>query len=217
LLITTLRTQTERMALSTFFSLFILAQVSSVARTYAMRACDSRFDLKVTFGGSGMAHGERVEMSEGALRRCITLYGILSSTNMVNQVYSAYYKLMKTISAKPRPTPIASPAGRCPTSHLHPIWRRMAAPRRQRKPKESLLTTGLFCNDRATSHAVRRNTASCGKVTDKWWVISGIMLLLGRKRVELQRNELYLRYIPICRAQQAKENGESWPASRMHT
>jgi hypothetical protein len=69
-------------------------------RTYAMRACDSRFDLKVTFGGSGRAHGERVDMSERTLRRCITLYGILASTHMVNQVYSAYYKLLKTISAK---------------------------------------------------------------------------------------------------------------------
>jgi hypothetical protein len=65
-----------------------------------MRACNSRFDLKVTFGGSGRAHGERVDMSERTLRRCITLYGILTSTHMVNQVYSAYYKLLKTISAK---------------------------------------------------------------------------------------------------------------------
>ena len=65
-----------------------------------MRACDSRFDLKVTFGGSGRAHGERVDMSERTLRRCITPYGILASTHMVNQVYRAYYKLLKTISAK---------------------------------------------------------------------------------------------------------------------
>ena len=71
-------------------------------RTYATRACDSRFDLKVTFGGSGRAHEERVDMSECALRRCITLYGILAGTNMVNQVYSAYYKFLKTISAKAR-------------------------------------------------------------------------------------------------------------------
>jgi hypothetical protein len=39
-------------------------------------------------------------VSERTLRRCITLYGILASTHMVNQVYSAYYKLLKTISAK---------------------------------------------------------------------------------------------------------------------
>jgi hypothetical protein len=39
-------------------------------------------------------------MSERTLRCCITLYGILGSTHMVNQIYSAYYKLMKTISAK---------------------------------------------------------------------------------------------------------------------
>ena len=92
-----------------------------------MRACDSRIDLKVTFGGGGRVHGERVDMSERTLRRCITLYGILGSTHMVNQVYSAYYKLLKTISVKAwsrakrrfrtcrerkrRPTPIASPPG----------------------------------------------------------------------------------------------------------
>ncbi|MFL5652831.1 MAG: helix-turn-helix domain-containing protein, partial [Ktedonobacteraceae bacterium] len=76
------------------------SRAAQLYHTYAMRACDNRFDLKVTFGGSGRAHGERVDMSERTLRRCITLYGILGSTHMVNQVYSAYYKLMKTISAK---------------------------------------------------------------------------------------------------------------------
>ena len=104
------------------------SRAAQLYRTYAMRACDSRFDLKVSFGGSGRVHGERVDMSERTLRRCITLYGILASTHMVNQVYSAYYKLLKTISAKAwepsketlqdlqadaelRPTPIASPPG----------------------------------------------------------------------------------------------------------
>ena len=76
------------------------SRAAQLYRTYALRACDSRVDLKVTFGGSGRAHGERVDMSERTLRRCITLYGILGSTHMVNQVYSAYYKLMKSISAK---------------------------------------------------------------------------------------------------------------------
>ncbi len=76
------------------------SRAAQLYRTYAMSACDSRFDLKVTFGGSGRAHGERVDMSERTLRRCITLYGILGSTHMVNQVYSAYYKLLKSISAK---------------------------------------------------------------------------------------------------------------------
>ena len=61
------------------------SRAAQLYRTYAMRACDSRFDLKVTFGGSGRAHGERVDMSERTLRRCITLYGILASTHMVNQ------------------------------------------------------------------------------------------------------------------------------------
>jgi hypothetical protein len=76
------------------------SRAAQLYRTYAMRACDSRFDLKVTFGGSGRTQGERVDMSERTLRRCITLYGILGSTHLVNQVYSAYYRQMKTISAK---------------------------------------------------------------------------------------------------------------------
>src|SRR5690349_5384232 len=97
LLILPRRTQTERMSLSPLFSLFIPAYIPTVACTYTMRAFDSRFDLKVTFGGGGRAHGERVDMSERTLRRCITLYGILASTHMVNQMYSAYYKLLKTI------------------------------------------------------------------------------------------------------------------------
>ncbi len=76
------------------------SRAAQLYRTYAMRACDSRFDLKVTFGGSGRTQGERVDMSERTLRRCITLYGMLGSTHLVNQVYSAYYRQMKTISAK---------------------------------------------------------------------------------------------------------------------
>jgi hypothetical protein len=76
------------------------SRAAQLYRTYALRACDSRVDLKVTFGGSGRVHGERVDMGERTLRRCITLYGILGSTHMVNQVYSSYYKHMKTISAK---------------------------------------------------------------------------------------------------------------------
>ena len=76
------------------------SRAAQLYRTYAMRSSDSHFDLKVTFGGSGRAHGERVDMRELTLRRCITLYGILASTHMVNQVYSAYYKLLKTISTR---------------------------------------------------------------------------------------------------------------------
>jgi hypothetical protein len=76
------------------------SRAAQLYRIYAMRACDSRFDLKVTFSGSGRTQGERVDMSERTLRRCITLYGILGSTHLVNQVYSAYYRQMKTISAK---------------------------------------------------------------------------------------------------------------------
>jgi hypothetical protein len=69
-------------------------------RTYAMYACNSRFDQKVTFGGAGREAGERVIMSERALRRSVVLYGAIGATHLVDQVYSAYYKQMRSISAK---------------------------------------------------------------------------------------------------------------------
>ena len=62
-----------------------------------MYACNSRFDAKVTFGAHG-EFGERIGMSERALRRCVVLLGAMSKTDLVDQVWSAYYKQMKTIS-----------------------------------------------------------------------------------------------------------------------
>jgi hypothetical protein len=76
------------------------SRAAQLYRTYALRGCDSRADLKVTFGVAGKTHGERVDMSERALRRCITLYGILGNTHLVNQVYTTYYRQMKMISSK---------------------------------------------------------------------------------------------------------------------
>ena len=66
-------------------------------RTYAMYACKTRFDTKVTFGPE---HGERVIMSERSLRRSLVLYGAIGATHQVDQVYSAYYKQMRSISAR---------------------------------------------------------------------------------------------------------------------
>ena len=65
--------------------------------TYAMYACNSKFDTKVSFGAHGQ-YGERVGMSERALRRCVVLLGVLGRTDLVNQVWSAYCTQMKTIS-----------------------------------------------------------------------------------------------------------------------
>lgn len=75
-------------------------QAAQHYRTYAMGACNSRFDMKVTFGSGGREHGERVIMSERALRRSLVLYGSIGATHQVDQVYSAYYKQMRSISAK---------------------------------------------------------------------------------------------------------------------
>src|SRR5579875_1676167 len=69
-------------------------------RTYAMYACNHRFDTKVTFGTGGREHGERVIMSERALRRAIVLYGAIGSTHLVDEAYSAYYRHMRHISGK---------------------------------------------------------------------------------------------------------------------
>lgn len=76
-------------------------QAAQHYRTYAMTACNSRFDTKVTFSSSsGREPGERVIMSERALRRSLVLYGAIGATHLVDQVYSAYYKQMRSISAK---------------------------------------------------------------------------------------------------------------------
>ncbi len=66
-------------------------------QSYALYACNSRFDTKVTFGAHSEP-GERIGMSERALRRCVVLLGATGRTDLVDQVSSAYYKQMKTIS-----------------------------------------------------------------------------------------------------------------------
>ncbi len=66
-------------------------------QSYAMYACNSKFDTKVTFGAHGV-FGERIGMSERALRRCVVLLGASGKTDLVNQVWSAYCTQMKSIS-----------------------------------------------------------------------------------------------------------------------
>jgi len=68
-------------------------------QSYALYACNSKFDTKVTFGTHG-EFGERVGMSERALRRCVVLLGAISRTDLVNQVWSAYYTQMRSISER---------------------------------------------------------------------------------------------------------------------
>jgi hypothetical protein len=75
-------------------------RAAQLYRTYAMSACNNRFDTKVTFGTAGREHGERVIMSERALRRAIVLYGAMSSTHLVDEAYSAYSRHMRHISGK---------------------------------------------------------------------------------------------------------------------
>lgn len=66
-------------------------------QSYAMYACNSKFDAKATFGAHG-EYGERVGMSERALRRCVVLLGAIGRTDLINQVWSAYVAQMKSAS-----------------------------------------------------------------------------------------------------------------------
>lgn len=73
---------------------------------YATTACDSRFDLKVTFArATGRPHGERIVMSERAMRRALMLYGTLQNTAQVEQIYTTYYKQMRKLSGEWQPSP----------------------------------------------------------------------------------------------------------------
>jgi hypothetical protein len=72
-------------------------RAAQLYQTYAMYACNTKFDAKVTFGAHG-EYGERVGMSERALRRCVMLLGALGKTDLVNQVWSAYSSQMKRLS-----------------------------------------------------------------------------------------------------------------------
>lgn len=66
-------------------------------QSYAMYACNSKFDAKATFGAHG-EYGERVGMSERAMRRCVVLLGAMGKTELINQVWSAYTAQMKSVS-----------------------------------------------------------------------------------------------------------------------
>jgi len=66
---------------------------------YALHACNNRFDTKLLFKElSNRGDGERVVMSERALRRCIILYTKLGSPHLVDEVFSAYFDQMKDVS-----------------------------------------------------------------------------------------------------------------------
>jgi hypothetical protein len=66
-------------------------------QSYTLYACNSRFDAKATFGAHG-EYGERIGMSERALRRCVVLLGAIGRTDLINQVWSSYQTQMKSVS-----------------------------------------------------------------------------------------------------------------------
>ncbi len=75
-------------------------RAAELYKTYALYACNSHIDLKVTFGVDNGTHGERVVMSESALQNSAALYGATGSTDRVEELYSAFSKHMKKISDK---------------------------------------------------------------------------------------------------------------------
>ena len=74
-------------------------RAASLYRLYASRACDSRADLKVSFGGGSRTPGERVDMSERALRRFLVLMGVLGDPGEANTFYNNYVPYMKKLSS----------------------------------------------------------------------------------------------------------------------
>jgi hypothetical protein len=73
------------------------AKAAKHFKDYALHACNSRLDTKVFFGNHG-EYGERVGMSERAMRRCVVLFGLVGETHEINRAWSAYTLQMKTIS-----------------------------------------------------------------------------------------------------------------------
>lgn len=66
-------------------------------RTYALYACNTRFDAKVSAGRSSAEPAERVVMSEYALRSCLLLYSAIGTTAVIDQIYADFVKQMKRI------------------------------------------------------------------------------------------------------------------------
>jgi len=75
-------------------------RAAELYKTYALYACNSRYDMKVTFSVDDGTHGERVVMSERSLQYSAALYVAIERTDLVEEMYSAFSKQMKKISDK---------------------------------------------------------------------------------------------------------------------
>jgi hypothetical protein len=65
---------------------------------YAMDAIKTRWDHKVKFASKAGKDGERVVMSERAMRRAVVLFGLIGKTELMNQAYLTYKERMATLS-----------------------------------------------------------------------------------------------------------------------
>lgn len=65
---------------------------------YALFAINSRVDSKLKFAHRAGKDGERVIMSQRAIRRCVVLLGMMGKTEMIDQVYLTYKDKMSLLS-----------------------------------------------------------------------------------------------------------------------
>src|SRR5581483_9157251 len=65
---------------------------------YALFAINSRVDSKLKFAYRAGKDGERVIMSQRAMRRCVALLGSMNKTEMIDQVYLTYKDKMSLLS-----------------------------------------------------------------------------------------------------------------------
>ncbi len=65
---------------------------------YALYAINSRVDSKLKFAYRAGKDGERVIMSQRAIRRCVVLLGMMGKTDAIDQVYLTYKDKMSLLS-----------------------------------------------------------------------------------------------------------------------
>jgi hypothetical protein len=72
-------------------------RAAQLYQQYALYCGNSKFDAKATLGAHGEI-GERIRMSERALRRCVVLLGTLGKTESIDQVWAVYETQMKRLT-----------------------------------------------------------------------------------------------------------------------
>jgi hypothetical protein len=66
-------------------------------RRYALSACETRFDEKVSYDPVSHLYGERIIESERALRRCLALCAVVGDTHGAGEAYATYARHMTSL------------------------------------------------------------------------------------------------------------------------